>query len=105
MRGGQLRHRVTIQRPVRSTNDIGESTLSWLSVCEVAAFVKPTSAREQIRNSQADHTITHVVTLRYTPVLSADCRLVFNDRNLNISSVINVDERDFELQLLCNELN
>jgi SPP1 family predicted phage head-tail adaptor len=104
MRAGQLRNRVTIQQPVRITNVIGESEITWQDVREIWCNITPQSAREQLRNNQPDHTITHIVKCRYTPELQPDRRLVFKDRILNISSVINVDELGAEAQLVCNEM-
>ena len=104
MNAGDLRHRVTIERPDRATDPrTGQAVPTWSAVATVWAAVRPRSAGETEQAKQTVHTVTHEVRLRYTADLTADCRLVLNGRRLNVVSVVNVDERDRELRVQASE--
>jgi head-tail adaptor len=47
---------------------------------------------------------THIVTGRYHKGINTETRLLFRGRVLNVVAVVNVDERDRELQLACAEV-
>ena len=103
MRIGTLRHRVEIQEAVESRTTSGAVTKAWSTKDTVWASVRPVNAREAAQAKQAYGTITHAVTLRYTDDLTTADRLVFGDRVLNILGVINPEERNITLELLCLE--
>jgi SPP1 family predicted phage head-tail adaptor len=97
---GQLRHRVTIERPTRTEHPAtGERLLAWQDVATVWAGVRPLTAREAAANAQTQANVTHEVTMRYTSALTADCRLRFGGRVLDITGIRNVDERNRELRV------
>jgi SPP1 family predicted phage head-tail adaptor len=47
--------------------------------------------------------ITHEVTLRYMTNIDTNSRITYGTKNFNIKGIINVDERDRYLKLLCEE--
>jgi SPP1 family predicted phage head-tail adaptor len=111
MDAGSLNKRLTIEQPTRGrSNDLGEIRTAWEPVATVWASVTPLNARETIRAKAAEMTITHVVRMRYTPLVrSSDCRLTYTPagltpRILNITGVVNVGERNRELEIQAVEV-
>lgn len=103
MQAGRLRHRVTIQEPVSATNGYNETITTWSRVAEVWASVEPLSGREFFAAEHQQSEISHRVVMRYRGGITATMRVVHEDRELYIQSVINVRERGREMQLMCRE--
>lgn len=110
MNAGELRHRVRIEKPTEAENEYGYGAQApgWTDEATVSAFVRPVRAGEMIRAGQPAMETTYVVRMRYTPLVTADDRLVWidpprDDQPLYISSVIDVDGRHVELEIICTE--
>jgi SPP1 family predicted phage head-tail adaptor len=93
------------QSPVaNAVNSFGERTPTWGVAATVWAQVSPISARETERAKSFGPNVTHKVVMRYrTPLPTAANRLSFRGRNLDINGVINVEERNRELNLFVTE--
>jgi SPP1 family predicted phage head-tail adaptor len=107
MRAGQLRHRVTFQRPGGTIDAVGERQTTWTNVATVWAFVEPIATREQFIAAQANSFSTHRVKTRYCSEISevdASWRLLFGSRIFVLEgNPINKDERNKEYEILCVE--
>src|SRR5687768_1853806 len=110
MKAGELRFRVTVERPILQDNSFGESAVSYESVAEVWAGIKPMLATEKFRAGKAQHEVTHEIRMRYAPYVHPACRLRYEDaaagltRYFNIHSMLDVNERHSELEMLCVEV-
>ncbi|QNN24338.1 phage head closure protein [Planctomycetales bacterium ZRK34] len=100
---GILKHRVELWQPVTSTNTYGEDEITHKRIDTVYAQVQPLSGRERFYAQQVSAEITHRVTMRYRSDVDSSWRLVFKNRTLNIDSVINIDEANRWLELVCKE--
>jgi SPP1 family predicted phage head-tail adaptor len=106
---GPKRQRVTIQTLSEARDSYGQNIKSWASAGPYWARVKNLSGREAVNAKQIKADTTHLVEMRYigtlfsTPGLLPSMRLLFNSRVFNILWVNNVDERNREYQLLCQE--
>ncbi len=100
---GRLRHRVTIEMPVRVLTEGGAAQETWLPLDTVFAELVPRDGRERIRADQVDAEITHIVRMRYRNDLHADMRLAMSDRTFDVHAVINEGEESRWLRLLCVE--
>lgn len=110
MRGGKLKTRVTIQRPVEGDADgLNEKPVTWTNVVTVWAEILEQSGREFYRAQQVNAAVTHIFRIRYRSGLDETLRLALGDpraqpaRVLKIASVVNVDEADEEMLLVCIE--
>jgi SPP1 family predicted phage head-tail adaptor len=103
MRAGRLRHRITIQDYTESQNSFGEATKNWTDYATVWAAVEPVKGREFWESQQINAEITTKVTMRYLAGIKPKMRILYDTRIFEIDSVINVDERNRELQLLVKE--
>jgi len=100
---GDLNKRITIQYPTRVSDGMGNFTETWNDSDTIFAAIWPVSAKEQIQSMQNVMEITHRIRIRYMSVLRPDWRLKFGTRYFAILSVINQNERNEWLDLLCKE--
>ena len=101
---GELRHRITIQKLNNSQNEYGEISELWEDILNVRAGIYPISGKEFFAAETVNSEITHKVKIRYIDGIMPNMRIKFNNRIFSIESVINFQERNIELQLLCKEL-
>jgi SPP1 family predicted phage head-tail adaptor len=101
MNAGDLRHRVTIERPIRMESaQSGEVLITWERVRDARAAIRPLSAREAVLYRQVQMLGTHEVRMRYADDVTADCRLDFNGRKFYlVGPPLNVDELKVEMRL------
>ncbi|MDU4979399.1 MAG: phage head closure protein [Clostridium celatum] len=101
---GELRHRITIQKLNNSQNEYGEVSELWEDILNVRAGIYPISGKEFFAAETVNSEISHKVKIRYIEGIMPNMRIKFNNRIFSIESVINFQERNIELQLLCKEL-
>ena len=103
--GRQLRHVITLQAPVRSRATDGQSKPTWSDKGEVRARIQPLSGREYWLADQVQAEVTHRVTLRAYPGLTADWRVLFQGRIFNVISVRSADEEMGRwVEAMCREV-
>lgn len=103
MNAGELRHQIEIQEAAATRNTAGESVTTWTTIATVAAAIRPASSREVMLTQATAAQTTHTITIRYRDRVSAAARVKFGSRIFTIAGVLNVDERDVELRLVCYE--
>lgn len=103
---GKLRHRVTIQRLVAGSPQqkaSGEPDRSWSTYLSVSASIEPVTGREPFLAQAIHAEVTHKIRIRYRTGITAEMRVVFRSRLFDIQAVLNWEERNTELLLLCKE--
>lgn len=100
---GKLRHRITLLRQVNEVNDYGASTQTWMMVATVWADVRPLSGREYFSAQQVQSEVTTQIWLRHIEGIKPTMKVKFGKREFEILSVLNTQERDVSLQLMCKE--
>lgn len=106
MNPGKLRHRVTLQEFVEQVDEYGTPIGSgWQDVCTVWAAVEPIQGREYILLQNTQSELTTRVRIRYRPGIKPSMRVLYGGRVFDIQSVIDLEERHIELQLMCKEVN
>lgn len=109
MKAGDLRHRITIERPGATVDDFGQPVPSgWVEVASVWANIKPIGGREKLRAGAVESTLSHTVLVRYQsgllPVIGADAwRINYGGRLLAIHSAMVVEERGQWIIFDCTE--
>lgn len=105
MQAGKLRHRVTIKYKVATLNDLSEEVVVWTPLDEVWAAVEPLRGREYLDSRQAQADVDTRIRIRYQDGITIlpSMRIYFGDRVFEIVSVINVWERNKDLQIMCRE--
>jgi SPP1 family predicted phage head-tail adaptor len=103
MKIGDLRHRIELQKPKNTADNMGGFTVTWGTMTTIYAAVWPVSAKELIQAKENKMTITHRIRIRYRDDIKSSWRIKFGVRYFDIESIINPDERNRTLELLCKE--
>jgi SPP1 family predicted phage head-tail adaptor len=105
MRTGRLRRVVSIQQPTLVQGGTGAwRTTGWTAfAASVFADVDDTPGKEVIQAGQVNPQRPVTVTIRYLAGVTAEMRVLYGSRALQIVSVVNVDQRNRVLILLCLE--
>lgn len=96
MIASQLRQWVTLANSPQVTDD-ADGMYEPLSPAGVWAGIQPIGPADNGRSVQ------HLVTMRYHPQVSLETRIVYGTRHLFVRGIQNVDERNVELRLICDE--
>lgn len=103
MRGQRLRQLVDIMKPIRTSTQVGGVSISYLKIETRPAAITPISADARIRADQSVSDITHRVRIWWFEGLTPDHRLELGGRVFAIRGIINKDERNKMMELLCTE--
>ena len=107
LRVGGLRHRLVIQaESPQADAGGGQGADPWAdptSVATVWGRIEPLSGGERLRAMQLEDKVTHRITIRYRTGLTAKMRIAFGERVFNIRAVVDLEERNRLLELLCEE--
>jgi len=104
MRIGELRHRVTLRKKEIAEDALKQQSEVWTDIATVWARIEPLSGREYFAARQENADVSVKVVIRYLPGITAETRVVFGGRIFEVLSVINPEERNISLVLLCKEI-
>lgn len=93
----------TIQTPTPA-NDLLGVPGSWADVRRVWAEITPLSGREYLQAQQMTATSSHRIRTEYVADVNPRMRLIHGARVFNVQSVVNVEERNRELEWMCTEV-
>ncbi len=103
MEAGHLRHRVRLEHYTQTANAVGDPVKAWVAVTEVWSHIEPLSGRE-LEWAQQQHAEAAIrVTLRYRAGVDPTYRVMFGARTFEVLAVVNPDERNERLELMCRE--
>lgn len=100
---GDLRHRVTLEAPLRTPDGGGGSALVWVPVAELWAAIRPVSGGETVLAEQISGRVTHVILVRRHDAVEPAMRFTLGTRIFLIAAVLDVDERHRLLRCLATE--
>jgi len=103
VRAGTLRSRLAVQLPTDAITAAGDSVPVWNTVGYRWGAIEPIAGREFTEAGRVDADVTHQVRIRYYDGLTARYRFSFGSRILNIATVANTDERNYEMVCQCKE--
>lgn len=101
---GTLRHRLTLQAPVETSDGAGGVTRSWTSAALLWAAIEPASQEAFIAGEAQAERATHRITMRYRSDVDGSKRLVKGSRVFRILTAFDPDERRARLALLVEEI-
>lgn len=102
MNVGKMRHRITFVRPATEKDKLGGYKGDYVDVVTTWAQITPVSGKEyltQVRES----TVSHKIYCRYREGITPQLRVRFGKRMFRILSVINWEERNEGMTLMCEE--
>lgn len=106
MQAGKLRHAVTLKSAPSGTSgqdEFGAPGTSYTTYATTWASIVPLEGEELMLAQQVNPELQHKVTIRYHSSVTNTDRIAFGSRDLEIVSIINPEERNERLELLCLE--
>jgi len=103
MKPGKLNKRIIIQQTTMTQNGYGEPIDSWSTFATVWASLEPVQGREFWAQQQVQSEVTIRIRIRYFSGVTSAMRILYGSRIFTIQSVIDVQERHVEMQLMCSE--
>jgi SPP1 family predicted phage head-tail adaptor len=94
-----MRHRITIERATKTPDGAGGSTQTWIPIATVWADVKPVSGNERYQSMRVEADVSHTILTRYRSDILPSDRAIFDGRQMQIKSVINIEERNRYLEI------
>lgn len=93
IRLGDLRHRITIERQVRTDDGAGGAVVSWEPVATVSAAIWSRASEEAFALDRVAGRATHDVWIRYLAGIEPAMRITFGARRFDIRGVLDIDGR------------
>ena len=103
MKVGDLRHRITIQKPTKTADGMGGFTETWADHATVWAAVWPLKGQTLLDAKKLETVISHRIVTRYISGVYPYWRISYDSRTFTIDSIVNPDERNRWLEFLCYE--
>ena len=100
---GQLRERVTLEAPVRTSDGAGGATVTWQPVADIFAAIYATSGSEVVAADRITGRITHEFWVRPRADLTPSLRFRQGTRLFHIHAVLIADDHRRRLRCLCEE--
>jgi SPP1 family predicted phage head-tail adaptor len=104
MKAGDLDQQITIQVAALSRGATGEQIVTWATYKTVWAQVLTSGGFEKFYNPQLVAESTHKILIRYLANVTADMRITWGSKSLDIIHVDESRRREGELYLLCKEV-
>ena len=103
---GNYRHQVSIVSVSNSPpNANGIRTPAYTTVCTTYAKIEGISSREVEWAKSFNAQTTHKVTMRWRAGIDHTMQVRFGSRTFLITGILNPEERNVRLELLCMEIN
>ena len=109
-RAGTLRHKLVFQAKIETSDGMGGQTTTWSDRLTTWGQVRPLTANEAMRWGKLEHEVTHRIFLRWQSAITPEMRIKHYShsygayRYFEITSLINKDERNINLELLATEV-
>ena len=103
MRAGTLKHRISIQQKIQTSDDMGGYTETWEDLYSVWAAIWPLSGKEYLASGRKEGEVTHRIRIRYRDGILPSHRVKYGSRIFDIRVGLNHEEQNKYLDLMCIE--
>lgn len=100
---GNLKSNIIIVRDSNVSDGCGGYQSGSVSIRTCRASVKPLRAKEIVQASQTQQETSHNIIIRYFKGLKNSDKIQYKDKEFEIASIINIDNSNEFLELLCIE--
>lgn len=90
MKSEELRHRITLQVLETMTNENGFEVETWIDFKDLWAKIENLHGREYFEAAAVKAENTVKFTIRYIPNIEPTMRIIFKDKQYNITSIDNI---------------
>ena len=104
MRSSSLRHLISFQENSEIKNNLGEIEKAMVSLIpQEWVQIIPLKGEEKYQSKSLNTEVNHKIRMRYRTDLDSKMEIIFGERVFKIDSIINLYERNRELQIMCTE--
>ena len=100
---GKMRYKVKVETATNTRDAGGGLSQTFGAVAYIFANIKPKNANSIYRQGILQEKVTHEITIRYRQDIDTNSKITYGNRSFAVNGIINVDERDRFLTLLCEE--
>lgn len=104
MQIAKLRHRIVLQEHISSRDSFGAELKTWSDKSKVWASIEPLSGKEYFAVQQVNAEVNTKITIRYRTGIKPTMRVLFEGRVFEILSILNTEEKNIQLVLMCKEV-
>lgn len=104
MRAGSLNKKIVFQENSTTKNGFGEEIASKNDVVIVWASIQTISGKEQYLSNQNYATLSHKIRCRYSKKINQKQTIKYKDRDFKILAVLDIFEKNKELEILVEEV-
>ena len=104
MIAGKLNKRIELQSYTEAQDGYGEADKTWSTYYTTWAAIRPLTGREALIAQQVTAETTVEIRIRYKSSVTTGNRIKFGERYYDINSIVNPDERNREMILMCKEM-
>lgn len=87
MKAGELSDRVVVERATTASDGMGGQTVTWATAYTLWAKVRPVKGRETEYQARLAAVETFLIVVRYGPTITAEDRISWDGKKLNIRTV------------------
>jgi len=98
-----LRHRVTIEEPVETSDGAGGFTVVWNKFADAWAQILPKNGSEKFADEHLSAPKKITVTIRYMDGVTGEMRVRYGERVFSIISILNPYEENILLEITAQE--
>lgn len=104
MRAGSLNNKIIFQEQSSGKDAAGEITNTWTNILTTWASIQTISGKEQFLSNQNFTTLSHKLRVRYSKLINSKQQILFGTRIFKILAVLNIYEKNKELEILVEEV-
>lgn len=105
MRAGTLNRQIVIKRATSTVDSYGGQVQTWTTfMFDPWARVMPLSGNELFKAKQIHEALDTEFTIRYSTAVRPDHRIVYNGKQYDIVSIIDVGDMRRELRILATQV-
>ena len=101
MQSGKLRHKVTIERKIETKSTTGAVAVTWETFTPIWASIETLKAYEKAASAGTWPKADVKVCCRYKAGVLPTMRVVYRGIVYSILGINNIEERNRELELIC----
>ena len=100
---GRLKRHIEIWRYVNARNEAGSDVNKLTKIKTVYGEIRPVRGSEYTEYYKTQHELSVKITIRYYADLKSTDVLVYHGRQFEIKSIINPEENNYILEVMCVE--
>lgn len=102
---GSFRHEFKLYRRGTTDDGMGGQKPGWTLLDTQFGRLMPVSAQQRLQAMKLEMSVTHKIVMRWSNLVKvdSDLKLVTDGRDMNIRSVVNVEEQDRFIEIAADE--